>query len=111
MARPADLSFGMWGGGARGSRSAAWNTGLPSGWAARVGIQYHLQPGDRFLIVFPAAAHIADPGREIRHGDELVIEPGEIGEELQVHHPSLTLRAGYGLGGSLGSGRISRHDN
>ncbi len=49
------------------------------------------QPVDGALIVFPFAAHITDPGREIGHRHKLVIQPGKIRDELQAHHPGLAL--------------------
>jgi hypothetical protein len=62
------------------------NGGLTGIWAKQ-----SRQPIDCALIVLTLAAHITYPRREVGHGHKLFIQPGEICNELQTHHPCLTL--------------------
>ncbi len=58
-----------------------------AGGLARIGAQEHGQPGDGAFIVFTPAAYVADPGGEVRHGDQFSAEPGEVGDVTEVHDP------------------------
>src|SRR5512143_1506847 len=94
-----------------------WRTGPPAGQSrfasrglASVRVQQHGEPGDGLLIILTTAANVAYPGGEIRHGDQLVAEPGEVGDELQVHHPRLALCAGERLGGLWVRGYVGHND-
>ena len=65
---------------------------------ACVRAQEHGQPRDRFLVIFPASANIADPGGEVGNGDELVIQPRKIGDEFKAHHTGLAFTTGDQFG-------------
>ncbi len=58
-----------------------------------VGVEQHRQPGNGALIKLPFAAHIADPGGEPRNHDQLLPQPGEIGDVPKVHHASRAFTA------------------
>jgi len=58
------------------------------------GAEQQRQVVERLRVVLTLAAYVADPGREIRHGDELVGQPGEIGHAGFVHHADVALAAG-----------------
>jgi hypothetical protein len=47
---------------------------------ARCGAQQHVQPADRMGIIFTLSTHITNPGGKVWHRDELIIQPGKIGE-------------------------------
>ena len=47
-------------------------------------IQQSIQPLDRMRVIFPAPADITHKRREIGHGDQLVIQPGEVSQVLQA---------------------------
>jgi hypothetical protein len=51
------------------------------------------QPIDCTFVIFPLATYVTYPRREIRHRHKLFIQPGEICNELQAHHPCLALIA------------------
>ena len=53
--------------------------------AACVGAQDQAELVEGAGIIFPPPANIANPGREVRYGDQLVCQPGEVGDILQVH--------------------------
>src|SRR5512142_82331 len=96
--------------GAGRAWAAAREHRLAPGGLAGVGTEQHGQPGDGLLVVFPAAADIADPGREIRHGDQLVAQPGKVGNVLQAHDACLALVTGQELGRWVGDGDLSHND-
>gem|GEM_PF-3262737 len=52
---------------------------------AGFGVQQGGQPDACLLIIITPSAHIADPGREIRHADQFIAQPGEVGDVFQVH--------------------------
>src|SRR5574340_748674 len=60
----------------------------PGGFSG-VRVQGHGQLRDGFFVVFAVAAHIADPGWEIGHGNKLFAQPCEIRDEAQAHHTGL----------------------
>ncbi len=41
------------------------------------------------LVINPAAANVADPGREVGHAHQFLVQPGEIGDVAQVQHACL----------------------
>jgi hypothetical protein len=44
-------------------------------------------------IIFSLTANITNPRWKVRHGDQLIIQPGEISKILQVEDPGMALRA------------------
>ena len=48
----------------------------------------------RFQVVFAFAAHVADPGREIGHGDHALAQKGEIGHRCLAHLADAAVTAG-----------------
>ncbi len=60
---------------------------------SRFRAEEHRQPRNGALIVFAPAAQVADPGGEVRHSDEFLAEPGEIGDVAQVHNARRTFTA------------------
>jgi hypothetical protein len=62
------------------------NSGLTGIWAKQ-----RCQPIDCTLVIFPLATHITYPRWEVRHSYKFFIQPGEICNELQAHHPCLAL--------------------
>lgn len=66
-----------------------------------MGIKQQAELIQRVLIVLAPTADIAVPGGKIWHGDEVFTQPGEIGDEFQVHVTSLALKTGDGVGGLL----------
>ena len=74
--------------GARGAGLAPAG-GAPAGF----GIEQGVEPGDGVLIVFAPAAYVAHPGGEVWHGDQLVVQPGKVGDQLPAQHAGLAFRA------------------
>jgi hypothetical protein len=62
------------------------NGGLTGIWAKQ-----SRQPIDCALVIFPLATHVTDPGWEVGHRHKLFIQPGEVCNKLQAHHPCLAL--------------------
>jgi hypothetical protein len=62
------------------------NGGLTGIWA-----EQSCQPIDCALVIFPFATHVTYPCREVGYRYKLFIQPGEICNELQAHHPCLAL--------------------
>jgi len=56
-------------------------------------IEQHREMIDSFSIIFALSADIADPRGEIGYGDQLTIQPGEIGHAGFVHLPNITFAA------------------
>jgi len=52
-----------------------------------------VEPQDGTLVVLTPSTNIANPGREIGNGYQFFVEPREIGEILQLHHPGLAFHA------------------
>jgi len=48
-------------------------------------------------IVFSSAAHVAAPCRKIRHRDQLIAQPREIGDIQPVHLARLAFCTGHGF--------------
>lgn len=71
----------------------AWGALRMPGWLSCIGIEKHGQPGDGAFIEFPFAAHVTDPGREVRNHDQFFSQPGKVGNVPQMHHASGTLIA------------------
>ena len=65
---------------------------------SRFWIQEHGQPRDGFFIVVAAAAHVTHPSGKIGNRDELLVQPGEVGDETQVHEAGGAFIARRGLG-------------
>ena len=63
------------------------------GGLSSIGAEEHGQPGDRALVIFSFATYIANPRREVRHGDQLFAQPCEIGNVAQMHNASGTFVA------------------
>ena len=57
-----------------------------SGRFAGVRIQDHIQPLNRFFIVFAPSAHITNPCWEMRHRDQLLAEPRKICNATRQHN-------------------------
>lgn len=57
-------------------------------WLSRVGIEKHGQPCNGTFIEFPFAAHVTNPGGEVRHHDQFFSQPGEISNVPDAHHAS-----------------------
>src|SRR3990170_4871773 len=64
----------------------------------RVGAEQHGQPRDGFFVIFAFAAHIADPGWEMWHGDQFVAQPGKVRDQAGMHDAGGAFVAWYRLG-------------
>ncbi len=58
------------------------------------GMEDGVEPLDGAWIILSPAAHIAHPGRKVRHRYQFIIQPGKIGDVPQVKHTRLAFRAG-----------------
>ena len=52
---------------------------------SRVRAEEHCQPRDGAFIIVAFSAHVTDPGREMRDGDQFLSEPGEVCDVPDVH--------------------------
>jgi hypothetical protein len=73
-----------------------------AGWLSRIWVEDHRQPGDGTLIKLPFAAHVTNPGREVRNHDQFLSQPGEIGDVSQMHHSGRTFTARERIRGRRG---------
>src|SRR3990170_1040097 len=62
-----------------------------SGRFAGIRVQDHIQPLYRFFVVFALSAHITNPCWEMRHSDQLLAEPREIGNATRQHNACMAL--------------------
>jgi hypothetical protein len=67
------------------------------GGLAGIRVKDHIQPLDRSFIVLTFAAHIADPGREMRHSDQFITKPCKVCEMSRLHDARVTFKARTGL--------------
>ena len=74
--------------GARGAGLAPAG-GAPAGF----GIEQGVEPGNGVFVVFPPPAYVAHPGGEIRHGDQLVVQPGKVGDQFPAQNAGLAFKA------------------
>jgi len=67
---------------------------LTHGRLAGIGAQDQRQLIEGIQVIFPPATHITYPRRKIRHGDQILTQPGVIYHPRAVHLACLTFAAG-----------------
>ena len=66
-----------------------WRRPLPDCHLARLRVKNGNKPGDGTCVVLAPPTYVTNPGRKVGDGDKFFIEPGEVGDVPQVHHPGL----------------------
>ena len=74
---------------------------MSGGGLPRIRVQDHIQPHDRLGVIFTPAAYITDPGREVRHTDQLIGQPRKVGNMAWLKNTSVALITGEIFGESV----------